>query len=79
MLVQVPLKRYDGHCAGVEIASTSFSTSNYLSEGGVLDHIVQKSGIVRHPQALSEGSEGLIWNMFVLNKKMCKFLYLEDD
>lgn len=45
----------------------------------VLDYVVQKSGIVRHPKALSESSEGFILNMFVSNKKMCKFLYLDDD
>lgn len=60
--------------------SISFRTSNYLSKGiMVLDHVVQKSGIVRHPKALSESSEGFILNMFVSNKKMCKFLYLDDD
>lgn len=79
MLVRVPLKRYDGHCAGVEMATVSFRMSNYLSERGVLDHVVQKSGIVRHPQALFESSEGFILNMFILNKKMSTFPYLEDD
>lgn len=37
--------------------SVSFSMSNYLSERGILDHVIQKSGIVRHPQAISESSE----------------------
>lgn len=44
-----------------------------------MDHVVQKSGIVRHPQALFESSEGFILNMFILNKKMSTFPYLEDD
>lgn len=79
VLVWVPLKRCDGHCAGVEIASVSFSTSDCLSERGVLDHVVQKSGIVRHPQAFFERSEVFILNMFVSNKKISKFRYLEDN
>ena len=78
VLMRVPLKRDDGRQAGVEIASTSFSVSNYFSEKGVLDYVVQKS-IVRHPQALFESSADLILNMFVLNKKASKFLYLAAD
>lgn len=60
VLICVPLRRYDGCWAGVEIASPSFSMSNYFSEKGILDYVVQKSGIVRHPQALFESSADLI-------------------
>lgn len=79
VLICVPLKRYDGRWAEVEIVSASFSMSNYFSEKGVLDYVVQKSGIVGHPQALSESSADLILNMFVLNKKVSKFLCLAAD
>ena len=45
--MRVPLKRHDGHWAGGEIASVSFSTSNYFSEKGALEYVVQNqlSGI----------------------------------